>query len=60
MTIIISIPLTMPDGIAEAMRALFPLIEPIALAIAGACGAGMLMQLGLDLGLKLVRRALSE
>jgi hypothetical protein len=60
MTIIISIPLTMPGGVAEAMRALLPLIEPLALAIAGACGAGILMQLGLDLGLKLVQRALSQ
>jgi hypothetical protein len=60
MTITISVPLTMPDGLTEAVRALFPFIEPLALAIAGACGAGIIMQLGLDLGLKLVQRALGE
>jgi hypothetical protein len=35
-------------------------IEPIALAIAGACGAGILLQLGLDAALKLAQRALSR
>jgi hypothetical protein len=51
--------LTMPGGLAEAMQALLPFIEPIALAIAGACGAGLLVQVGLDIGFKLVQRALS-
>jgi hypothetical protein len=54
MTIVI----TMPGGLAEAMHALIPFIQPIALAIAGACGAGLLVQVGLDLGLKLVHDAL--
>lgn len=54
MTIVI----TMPGGLAEAMHALIPFIEPIALAIAGACGAGLLVQVGLDLGFKLIHRAL--
>ena len=54
MTIVI----TMPGGLAEAMHALIPYIEPLALAIAGACGAGLLAQVGLGLGLKLVQRAL--
>jgi hypothetical protein len=55
MTIII---LTLPAGLAEALRGLLPVIEPIALAIAGACGAGILAQLCLDIGLKLAQRAL--
>jgi hypothetical protein len=54
MTIVI----TMPGGLAGAMHALIPFIEPIALAIAGACGAGLLVQVGLDLGFKLIHRAL--
>jgi ABC-type methionine transport system permease subunit len=54
MTIVI----TMPGGLVEAMHTLIPLIEPIALAIAGACGAGLLVQVGLDLGFKLVHSAL--
>ncbi|GLY77472.1 hypothetical protein [Actinoallomurus iriomotensis] len=54
MTIVISI----PGDLAAVMRALFPLLEPIALAIAGACGAGVLTQFGLDLGFRLARRAL--
>jgi hypothetical protein len=55
MTIVI----TMPGGLAEAMHALIPFIEPIALAVAGACGAGLLVQMGLGLGFKLIQRALS-
>ena len=61
MTIIIGIPpLTLPADLAEALRALFPFIEPIALAVAGACGAGILVQLGLDAALRLLQHALSE
>jgi hypothetical protein len=47
-----------PADLAEALRALLPLIEPVALAIAGALGAGFLFQLGLELGFELVLRAL--
>jgi hypothetical protein len=54
MTIVFSI----PGDLAAAMRALLPFLEPIALAIAGACGAGVLTQLGLDIGFRLARRAL--
>jgi len=54
MTIIISV----PGDLAGAIRALLPFVEPIALAVAGACGAGFLLQLGLDLGFRLARRAL--
>jgi hypothetical protein len=54
MTVVI----TMPGGLAEAMHALIPFIEPIALAIAGACGAGLLVQVGLELGFKVMQRAL--
>ena len=54
MTIIISV----PGDLAGAMHALLPFIEPFALAIAGVCGAGVLVQVGLDLGFKLVQRAL--
>jgi hypothetical protein len=54
MTIVI----TIPGGLAEAMHTLIPFIEPIALAVAGACGAGLLVQVGLGLGFKLVQRAL--
>jgi hypothetical protein len=45
-------------GLAEAVRSLLPVMEPIVLAIAGACGAGILVQIGLGLGLRLARRAL--
>ncbi|GAA4488627.1 hypothetical protein GCM10023191_018280 [Actinoallomurus oryzae] len=54
MTIVISI----PGDLAAAIRALLPFVEPIALAIAGACGAGVLTQFGLDLGFRLAQRAL--
>lgn len=61
MTIIIGIPTpTMPADLAEVLRTLLPLVEPIALAVAGACGAGIVLQLGLDAALKLVQRALAE
>ncbi len=53
-----TITFSIPGDLAEAMRAFLPLIEPIALAIAGACGAGVLTQLGLNLGLRLARHAL--
>jgi hypothetical protein len=33
-------------------------VEPVALAIAAACGAGFLLQIGLEIGLKLAHRAL--
>jgi hypothetical protein len=52
--------ITVPDGLAGALRALIPLVEPVALALAGAFGAGLLLQLGIDVGLKIIQRALSE
>jgi hypothetical protein len=59
MTIIIGIPpLIAPGDPAEAIRVLLTLIEPIAMAVAAACGAGLLFQLGLGLGIKLTQRAL--
>lgn len=59
MTITISIPqLRRTDGLGAVMRSLLPYVGPIAIAIAGACGAGLLMQLGLEVGLKLARHAL--
>ncbi|MBC6461656.1 hypothetical protein [Actinomadura sp. HBU206391] len=59
MTITITITrLTLPDGLGETMRLLVPFVEPVALAIAGACGAGIPLQLGLDVGFRLARRAL--
>jgi hypothetical protein len=59
MTITITIPTpVLPGGLAGTMRSLLPFVEPVALAIAGACGAGILLQLGLDLGFRLARRAL--
>jgi hypothetical protein len=61
MTITITIPtLALLGGIAETMRSLLPLVEPVALAIAGACGAGILLQLGLNIGFKLARHALQN
>jgi hypothetical protein len=61
MTITITIPtLALQGGLAEAMRSLLPLLEPVALAIAGACGAGILVQLGLDIGFKLAHRTLQN
>jgi hypothetical protein len=50
--------ISVPGDLAGAIRALLPFVEPIALAVAGACGAGFLLQLGLDLGFRLARRAL--
>jgi hypothetical protein len=61
MTITITIStLALPGGIAGTTRSLLPLVEPVALAIAGACGAGILLQLGLDIGFKLARHALQQ
>ena len=61
MTIIIEVPpLTMPADLAEALRTLLTIIEPIALAVAAACGAGVVLQLSLDAALRLMRRALAE
>jgi hypothetical protein len=53
MTIIIA-----NGGVAEVLRTLLPVIEPLAMAVAGACGAGLLVQLGLDVCLRLAHRAL--
>ncbi|GAA2080426.1 hypothetical protein [Actinomadura alba] len=59
MTITITIPkLTLPDGLAGTVRLLLPIVEPVALAFAGACGVGIPLQLGLGFGFKLARRAL--
>jgi hypothetical protein len=61
MTITITIPtLALLGGIAATMRTLLPLVEPVTLAIAGACGAGILLQLGLNIGFKLARHALQN
>jgi hypothetical protein len=61
MTITITIPqLTLRSGLAGTMCSLLPLVEPFALAIAGACGAGIPLQLGLDVGLRLARQALQD
>jgi hypothetical protein len=58
MTITITIPnLTLPDGLAGTVRLLLPIVEPVALAVAGACG-GIPLQVGLGVGFKLARRAL--
>lgn len=59
MTITISVPqLRLMGGLGEMMRSLLPYLEPIAVAIAGACGAGVLMQIGIDVGLRLAKHAL--
>ncbi|WP_433190472.1 hypothetical protein [Actinoallomurus sp. CA-150999] len=56
MTITISIPqLALPTGLSDALRSLLPFLEPVAVAIVGACGAGILVQIGLDIGLRLIR-----
>jgi hypothetical protein len=55
MTVTIEIP-TAPG---EVLRALIPLVEPVALAIAAACGAGVLTQIAIDAALRLARHALS-
>jgi hypothetical protein len=61
MTITITIPAPiLHGGLAGTMRSLLPLVEPVALAIAGACGAGILLQVGLDIGFKLARHALQD
>jgi hypothetical protein len=61
MTITIEIPApVLPDAFAGRMRLLLPLVEPVALAIAGACGGGIPLQLGLGLGFKFARHALES
>ncbi|MFJ2033035.1 hypothetical protein [Streptosporangium sp. NPDC087985] len=61
MTITITIPwLALQGDLAESTRSLLPLVETVTLAIAGACGAGILLQLGLQLGLKLAQHALQS
>ena len=46
-------------GLPEMVRSLLPFIEPVALALVSACGAGLLVQIGLDVGLMLARHALA-
>ncbi|MEV5705058.1 hypothetical protein [Actinoallomurus sp. NPDC052274] len=59
MTITISIPqLALSTGLADALRSLLPFLEPVAVAIVGACGAGILAQIGLDIGLRLIQSTL--
>lgn len=59
MTIMINIPVTsLPTGFSGTLRLLLPLLEPLAFAIAGALGAGIVAQIGLDVGLRLARHAL--
>lgn len=61
MTIMIGIAqAAMTAGLPEMMRSLLPFIEPVALAVASACGAGLLVQIGLELGLTLARHALAS
>jgi uncharacterized membrane protein YqgA involved in biofilm formation len=61
MTITITIPqLAVPGDLAEMARSLLPLVGPVALAVAEACGAGLLLQLGLEIGLKLAHHALQS
>ncbi|MFB9839332.1 hypothetical protein ACFFNX_45040 [Actinoallomurus acaciae] len=60
MTIMIGIAqAALTAGLPEMVRSLLPFIEPIALAAASACGAGLLAQLGLQLALTLARHALA-
>jgi hypothetical protein len=47
-----------PYGITDALRSLLPIMEPVVLALAAACGAGVLVQIGLGVGLRLAQRAL--
>ena len=61
MTITITIPnLTLQSGLAGTVRSLLPLVEPVALAVAGACGVGIPLQLGMNVGFRLARRALRD
>jgi hypothetical protein len=55
-----TITIEIPERPGEALRALLTLAEPVALAIAAACGAGALTQLALDAALRLARRALTR
>ncbi|MEV0408938.1 hypothetical protein [Actinoallomurus sp. NPDC050550] len=59
MTITINVPqLVLPAGLSDALRSLLPFLEPIAVAIVGACGAGIVVQIGLDVALRLARNAM--
>jgi len=61
MTIMIGIArAAMTAGLPEMVRSLLPFIEPIALAVASACGAGLLTRIGLQFGLTLARHALAS
>jgi uncharacterized protein (DUF1778 family) len=54
-----TITIEIPARPGEALRALLTLAEPVALALAAACGAGPLTQFLLDAALRLARRALT-
>lgn len=54
-----TITIEIPARPGEALSALLTLAEPVALAVAAACGAGVLTQLLLDAVLRLARRALT-
>lgn len=47
-------------GMPEVLSALLPFVQPVVLAIASACGAGLLVRIGLDVGLTLARQALAN
>lgn len=56
MTIVIEIP-ALPGG---AVRTVLGFAEPVALAIAAACGAGVVAQLAVEAALRLARHVIAE
>ncbi|MEU7691603.1 hypothetical protein OHB01_02715 [Microbispora hainanensis] len=58
MTITISVPFTLPQILHRTARVLFPVLMPLALALAGSAEAGVGMHLGLEIGLLVLRHLL--
>lgn len=57
MTITISVPFTLPQILHRTARVLFPVLMPLALALAGSAEA-VGMHLGLEIGLLVLRHLL--
>ncbi|OPG14520.1 hypothetical protein [Microbispora sp. GKU 823] len=58
MTITISVPFALPHIVARTARALFPVLMPLALALVGSAEAGIGLQVGLEIGLLVLRHLL--
>ncbi|TQS26899.1 hypothetical protein [Microbispora sp. KK1-11] len=58
MTITISVPFTLPQFLSRTARVLFPVLMPLALALVGSAEAGIGLQVGLEIGLLVLRHLL--